>query len=96
MIINGFTPNESVFNTKFNNEENKSNNFNNVLQDSLDKLNDKQVKADNITNDFILGKDVEIQDVMMSTEEAKLSLQLAVQVRNKVIEAVQELTRMQL
>ena len=34
--------------------------------------------------------------MMLSMEESKMSLHLAIQVRNKVVEAVQELTRMQL
>ena len=38
----------------------------------------------------------EIHEMMLSMEESKMSLQLAIQVRNKVVEAVQELTRMQL
>ncbi|MDU3350987.1 MAG: flagellar hook-basal body complex protein FliE, partial [Clostridium sp.] len=71
-------------------------NFQSALKDSLDKLNEKQINADNITNDFISGKDVEVHEMMLSMEESKMSLQLAIQVRNKVVEAVQELTRMQL
>lgn len=62
----------------------------------MDNLNEKQINADNMTNDFISGKDVEVHEMMLSMEEAKMSLQLAIQVRNKVVEAVQELTRMQL
>ncbi|MDZ5035148.1 flagellar hook-basal body complex protein FliE, partial [Clostridium perfringens] len=68
----------------------------NILKDSLDKVNEKQVEADNITNDFISGKNVDVHQMMLGMEEAKMSLQLAIQVRNKVVEAVQELTRMQL
>lgn len=103
MIINNFVPSEKIFgNDNFNinnNENNKTSSkgsFQNVLKDSLDKLNEKQVQADAITNDFVAGKDVEVHEMLLSMEEAKMSMQLAIQVRNKVVEAVQELTRMQL
>lgn len=100
MIINNFVPSEKIFgNDSFNINNNKtssSGNFQNVLKDSLDKLNEKQVQADEITNDFVAGKDVEVHEMLLSMEEAKMSMQLAIQVRNKVVEAVQELTRMQL
>ncbi|MDU7239952.1 flagellar hook-basal body complex protein FliE [Clostridium sp.] len=100
MIVNNFVPSEKVFESSLNINNIKTspseNNFQSALKDSLDKLNEKQINADNITNDFISGKDVEVHEMMLSMEEAKMSLQLAIQVRNKVVEAVQELTRMQL
>lgn len=98
MIINNFVPKEKIFENSIssNNNSNSSSNFENVLKDSLDKLNEKQIAADNITNDFIAGKDVEVHEMILGMEEAKMSLQMAIQVRNKVVEAVQELTRMQL
>ena len=99
MIINNFVPADKIFENSTissNGTSNSSSDFENVLKDSLDKLNEKQIEADNITNDFIAGKDVEVHEMMLSMEEAKMSLQMAIQVRNKVVEAVQELTRMQL
>jgi flagellar hook-basal body complex protein FliE len=48
------------------------------------------------TEAFISGEDLNIHEVMLITEEAKMSLQLAVQVRNKLVEAYQEINRMQL
>lgn len=100
MIINNFVPKVDVFEnmgsniTKTNNE--KSNNFSEILKESLDGLNEKQVNSDNITNDFIAGKDVEVHEMILATEEAKMSLQLAIQVRNKVVDAIKELNGMQL
>lgn len=99
VIVNNFVPTEKIFgndNASSNSINKSSNSFQNTLKESLDKLNEKQVNADNITNDFIAGKDVELHEMVLSMDEAKMSLQLAIQVRNKVVEAVQELTRMQL
>lgn len=100
MIVNNFVPSEKIFESSINANNIKTgpseNSFQSALKDSLDKLNEKQINADNMTNDFISGKDVEVHEMMLSMEESKMSLQLAIQVRNKVVEAVQELTRMQL
>lgn len=100
MIINNFVPKADIFEsmesniTKNNNQ--KSNDFSEILKESLDSLNEKQVNSDNITNDFIAGKDVEVHEMILATEEAKMSLQLAIQVRNKVVDAIKELNGMQL
>jgi flagellar hook-basal body complex protein FliE len=101
MIINNFVPNQVVFNNNLigkenNDKETSESSFKDILKDSLDKLNEKQVEADNITNEFVSGGDVEIHEMMLSMEESKMSLQLAIQVRNKVVDAVKELTNMQL
>ncbi len=101
MIINNFVPAEKIFensntNSVICNNNNPSNMFQDILKENLDKVNQEQIEADNITNDFIAGKDVDIHEMVLSMEEAKMSLQLAIQVRNKVVEAVQELNRMQL
>lgn len=97
MRINSFTPNEEVFNV-FNEtkEEQGTSGFKNILKDSLDSVNEKQVIADKVTEKFVMGEDVEVHEVMLAAEEAKMSLQLAVQIRNKVVEAVKELNNMQL
>ena len=45
---------------------------------------------------LVLGEDVEIHEVMLAAEEASLALQTAVQVRNKLTEAIKELTNLQI
>lgn len=96
MIINGFTPSGNIFQNKTIDTTEKSTSFNNVFKEALDKVNDKQLTSNAITEDFISGEDVEIHEVMLATEEAKMSLQLAVQIRNKMVEAVKELMQTQL
>ncbi|MDS1002865.1 flagellar hook-basal body complex protein FliE [Clostridium sporogenes] len=104
MRINEFVPNIKVFdnfNKNFINENNQVDttekvNFSEILKDKLDGVNAKQVKSDNSTEAFIKGDEVDIHNVMLNAEEAKMSMELAVQVRNKLVEAYQELSRMQL
>jgi flagellar hook-basal body complex protein FliE len=42
------------------------------------------------------GKDVALHDVMIAMEEARTNMMFLVEVRNRMVEAYQELTRMQL
>lgn len=42
------------------------------------------------------GKDVALHDVMISMEKARTNMMLLVEVRNRMVEAYQELARMQL
>ncbi|MCY6959597.1 flagellar hook-basal body complex protein FliE [Clostridium sp. ZC22-4] len=76
-------------------QEGNISSFGEALKSELNKVNDKQLEAEDLTDKFIKGEDDNIHEVMLKTEEAKLSLQLAVQVRNKVLEAYQEINRMQ-
>lgn len=78
------------------NNENSQVNFGQILEDKLSEVNDKQVSAQEISKQFVEGDDVDVHQVMLSTEEAKLSLDLAIQVRNKLVDAYQELSKMQL
>ncbi|EKS4342871.1 flagellar hook-basal body complex protein FliE [Clostridium botulinum] len=104
MRVNEFVPNIKVFDNfgkNFVNGNEKTENtgkvsFSEVLKDKLDGVNEKQVKADNSTQSFIKGEEIDIHNVMLNAEEAKMSMELAVQVRNKLVEAYQELSRMQL
>ncbi len=96
MRIQGFTPNESIFETSANINNNMSTSFGDVMKTALDSVNEQQVYADDLRNQLVMGGDVEVHEVMLAAEEAKLSLQLAVQIRNSLTEAVKELTGLQL
>lgn len=101
MKINSFIPNEQIFNTSNENKNNKvseagGSDFFKILKDKLNEVNEQQVNADEMTTKMIQGEDVEVHDVMLAAAEAQTSLQLAVQVRNKIVEAIQEINRMQI
>lgn len=69
--------------------------FAGLLNDSLKKLNEAELKADSLAGDLLTGDIQDLHQVTIAVEEAKLSIQLAIEVRNKVIEAYQEISRMQ-
>lgn len=77
-------------------EKNQMVDFSKVMKGYLDDVNDLQVKSDDSINDLIIGKTDNVHEVMIAAEEARLALELTVQVRNKVIEAYQEIIRMQI
>ncbi|MBZ4653161.1 MAG: flagellar hook-basal body complex protein FliE [Bacillota bacterium] len=70
-------------------------NFGALLAEYLGKVNQANLQAEKLSQDLALGKNVELHQVMLATEQASLALQLTVQIRNKVIEAYQEVMRMQ-
>lgn len=101
MKINEFVPDNKIF-EKIDTKENKVEKekgtvgFGDFLKEKLDETNDKQLKAEDTTEKFIKGEETDIHKVMLDSEEAKMSLELAVQIRNKFVEAYQELNRTQI
>lgn len=74
--------------------ENKKD-FGNYLTDAIKQVNDLQVKSDQTTTAFAEGKPVDLHQVMIDGQKASISLQAAMEIRNKAVEAYQEIMRMQ-
>lgn len=68
--------------------------FGSYLEDALNQVANQEQQAKDMSNKFVLGE-VNIDEAMISSQQALLSLQLTTQVRNKVIEAYQEIMRTQ-
>ena len=62
---------------------------------SLDKVNDLQKEADVAIEDFATGKTRNIHETMIAVNKADLAFRLTMQVRNKMVEAYQEVMRLQ-
>ncbi|GIP36807.1 flagellar hook-basal body complex protein FliE [Paenibacillus sp. J31TS4] len=73
-----------------------SHQFNNMLTDAITELNTQQAQVERLNGQFIRGELNDVHQLTISAEKAELGLQLTVQMRNKVIEAYQEIMRMQL
>lgn len=66
------------------------------LVDALKDVNQSQMDAKNLQEDLMTNrKPVEVHDLMISMEKAGTAMQLTMSVRNKVLEAYQEISRMQ-
>jgi flagellar hook-basal body complex protein FliE len=72
-----------------------SGSFTTLLQQSLERMNGLQQGADAAVRAFALGQAPSVHDTMIAMEKADLSLRLTMKVRNKVVEAYQEIMRMQ-
>ena len=73
-----------------NNKEEKKN-FEDVIIDTIDK-----VTADDMKEKFIKGEDVSMHEVMLIGQEAQLSMQYLIEVRNKIHDAYQEMNKVQI
>ncbi|MEI7942230.1 MAG: flagellar hook-basal body complex protein FliE [Candidatus Riflemargulisbacteria bacterium] len=69
--------------------------FSNMLKNNIQDTNSLLNKASQYQYDFTVLRNRELHEVMIATEEANMALKLTMQIRNKVIEAYQELLRIQ-
>ncbi|MCM3652647.1 flagellar hook-basal body complex protein FliE [Metabacillus litoralis] len=70
-------------------------NFSETLKQAIEQVNQSQIESDNMTEALATGKNVELHDVMITAQKASVTMSLAIEVRNKAIEAYQEMMRMQ-
>lgn len=69
--------------------------FQKVFENTIDGVNAAQKEADAVMQQFAAGN-LDIHTVMIEVEKANAVLQLTVQLRDKVIEAYQQVINMQL
>ncbi len=69
--------------------------FATTLSKAVDKVNDLQQVADVKAQQLATGENKNIPEVMVAMEKADIALKLMVQVRNKIIDAYQEVMKMQ-
>jgi flagellar hook-basal body complex protein FliE len=65
------------------------------LSQALGKVNHQLVQADQGMQRLAAGEAENLHQVMIALEEARIGMQLVVQVRNRLLEAYQEVLRMQ-
>ena len=70
--------------------------FGSVLADAIGNVEQFQQNAESSIGKFLSGQDEEVHKVALATQQASLSFDLFLQVRNKVVSAYQEVMRMQM
>jgi flagellar hook-basal body complex protein FliE len=70
--------------------------FSQVLNRAIDRVEAARAGANTRIQSFLSGENVDLHEVAIATQQAELSLELFQQVRNKVVQAYQEVMRMQL
>lgn len=66
----------------------------NAFSDSINAINDLKLEANRMQEDIAMGGSTNIHDAMIAAEKAELSMQMAVQVRNRIIAAYTEISGM--
>lgn len=72
------------------------NSFGDMLSNAIQSVDSSMKASEAGVQDFVSGKSDNIHDVMISMQQAQLSFQMMVEVRNKLVETYQELSRMQI
>src|SRR5262245_60594770 len=70
--------------------------FARLMESQLSSVNTDVKAAESALGDLAAGRPVELHEVMISLERARISVQTFVQVRNKLVESYQDLMRMQM
>jgi flagellar hook-basal body complex protein FliE len=70
--------------------------FSSVLSDAIGRVEQFQQNAHSSIGKFLSGEDEEVHKVALATQQATISFDLFLQVRNKVVSAYQEVMRMQM
>ena len=70
---------------------NALNSFSKSINSGLTGVNDSILAANKAQEAFAAGENVSVHDVMIASEKASLSLQMAMQLRNKLMSAYSEI-----
>lgn len=73
-----------------------SSSFGDMLGGMVREVSDKQAQASSTVGAMLAGEEIPLHQAMIAMEEASVSFQLMVEVRNKLLESYQELMRMQI
>ena len=98
MIINkvgGFQPIQGTGGATGTATDNKLS-FADFLKDAVSEVNDMQISAEKSNNMLASGQVENLHQVMIETEKADIALQYTIQVRNKIMDAYNEIMRMQI
>ncbi len=69
--------------------------FPQIFKEMIGNTNELQSKAQLLAEKFVMGEVSDIHEVMVAAEEAGIALELVMEIRNKLVEAYQELMRLQ-
>ncbi len=69
--------------------------FKDTFTRAINEVSDTRARGTNLAERFAAGEPVELHQVMAASEEAGIALDLAIELRNKVVEAYRSLINMQ-
>lgn len=69
--------------------------FADTLKESIAEVNDLKLEADKAIEKLATGESTDIQETILAVEKADVSFKLMMEVRNKIVNAYQEVMRTQ-
>ena len=69
--------------------------FGDTISNFLDAVNTAQVDAKDSVAEIVTGESENLHEAMAKVEEAKISFELMLEIRNKLLQSFQEIQRMQ-
>lgn len=70
--------------------------FKNILLEALNQVNDMQGQANNAIEQLVTGGDVNPAEVLTTLQKADMSFRLMMQIRNKLVQAYQEINNIRI
>ena len=75
--------------------EGTSPSFGDLLKEQIGKVNEMQLDADRAIEDLATGRTDNVAEVMTAVQKADLAFKTMMQIRNKLLNAYREISRMQ-
>lgn len=69
--------------------------FGSVLRDAIDRVEELHSNSQQQVGELLQGGRQDVQNVMIAVEKADVAFQLMMQVRNKIVNAYEEISKMQ-
>ena len=69
--------------------------FGEILKDAISTVNELQKQSDQEIQKLMTGESQDLHNTVIAMQKADLSFQMMMQVRNKIVQAYQEIMRMQ-
>ena len=70
--------------------------FGSVMKDQLNQVNELNNQSNTMMKQFALGEGADLHSVMIASEKAQMAMEFTMQLRNKMVQAYQEISRMNL
>ena len=74
----------------------KASGFGEILKDAISTVNELQKQSDQEIQKLMTGESQDLHNTVIAMQKADLSFQMMMQVRNKIVQAYQEIMRMQM
>lgn len=85
---------ESILTPQIQQPINEKPDFGQLLQMAIKSIHETSVSANEAIEKLAAGQNIELHNVVLAAQKSYLTLQLALQIKNKITDAYQEIMRM--